>query len=144
MSKCYFTKFALVSLSLGLCACATIIKNPKQTVVLNGGLEDGSTKVSTPEGNFTLNGGATTIMLTRTSNDIPIEVTCNGSTQKTVLPTHFDWGWAGLGNIVFGGIPGWIVDGVGDKGYDIQKSFNVGPLCSTKSKVNNVTLQEPQ
>lgn len=118
-----------VILVLTSVSCASIVKNSRQTITLNGGLEDGTTKVSTPEGVYTLAGGSTSVMLTRTKADIPIEITCNGETQKTVLRTKFDWGWAGLGNVVFGGIPGWVVDGVGDKGYDIQSNFNVAPFC---------------
>lgn len=119
---------------LSFCSCATIIKNSKQTVTFTGGLEDGSTKVATPEGNYTLADGSTSALLTRTKSDIPIQVTCNGKTNKGILPTHYDVGWAGLGNIIFGGIPGWIIDGIGDKGYDIQDSFNVGALCKQGNK----------
>lgn len=121
--------FILMALSL-LQGCATIVKSPNQSIQLTGGLEDSSTKVSTPTGNFTLNGGATTILMPRTKADIPIEVTCHGQTQKTVVPTRFDIAWGGLGNLVFGGIIGWFLDAVGDKAWDAQTPFNVAPYCA--------------
>jgi hypothetical protein len=51
-----------------------------------------------------------------------------------VIPIKFDMGWGGLGNLVFGGLIGWFIDGVGDKAYDAQTPFNVGPDCEKEAK----------
>lgn len=130
MGEFNMKKIVVIFMAVSLCACATIIKGQHQSVQLTGGLEDGTTKVSTPTGVYTLTGGQTTMLIPRTKQDIPVEVTCNGTTQKTVIKTTFDIGWGGLGNIVFGGIPGWVIDGVGDKAYDAPGMFNVNQYCS--------------
>lgn len=125
-------KFITLALSiLMLSGCATIVKSERQTVRLTGGLEQGETKIRLPDGVSTLTDGSGAVIVTRSKEDIPIEVTCNGVTQKGVLPTHYDWGWAGLGNFVFGGIPGWVIDGVGNKGYDAKSPYSVHELCSS-------------
>lgn len=131
-------KWLLVLSVIVLSGCATIIKGQSQSIQLTGGQEDGSTKVSMPTGIFQLNGGQTTVSLLRTKADIPIQVTCNGVTQNAVIKTQFDMGWGGLGNIIFGGIPGWIIDGVGDKAYDAPAQFNVGPYCGAKEPLTTV------
>jgi hypothetical protein len=128
----------LVSNNEGLfCRFRYPTNSPNQTVQFTGGLENDTTQVSTPTGNFKLTGGATTGMMMRTKADVPIEVTCNGVTQKTVVPTHFG-AWGLFGNILFGGIIGWIIDGTSDKAYDVQTPFNVGPFCKKNIDPTNI------
>ena len=117
----------LTSMTIG---CATIVKTEKRSVTF-AGPNDMMIKLQTPDGNFEVRGN-TSVMMTRTKSDIPIEVTCNGTTNKGVVPTSFDWGWAGLGNVVFGGIPGWVIDGIGNKSYDPPSNYNLSPLCQSK------------
>lgn len=116
-----------------LSGCATIVKSDRQTVILSGGDENGTTTINIPDGKHELADGNGQILVSRSKQDIPISVTCNGVTKKGVIPTRFDWGWAGLGNAVFGGIPGWIIDGVGDKAYDPKSPFNVDSLCEKRA-----------
>ncbi len=111
--------------------CAHIVKPERQTVVFNGGASQGTTIVNAPDGKFEFTGGQGTAMMTRTKADVPIEVTCNGVTRKGVIPTQFDMFLGGLGNIIFGGIIGWIIDGSGNKGYDIKSPYNLNQLCET-------------
>ena len=125
--------------SCSVASCATIVQSPAQTVELTGGLADSSTEVTTPVGTFQLNGGSAAASLNRQKEDIPIEVTCNGVTQKAMIPTHFNVGWGFFGNILFGGIPGWIIDAVGDKAYDPQTPFDVAPFCAKTPNIPGST-----
>ncbi len=120
----------MIALTL-LSGCATIVKDHTQSILLTGGQKDSSTKVSTPTGSFTLTDGSTTVMLPRSKDDIPIEVTCNGTTKKTVIPTEFDVLLGGFGNIIFGGIIGILVDSSGSQAYDAKTPFDVSELCAT-------------
>lgn len=124
-------KHTLLCLALlATSGCATIVKSERQSVILTGGQENGPTKVRLPDGNYDLSDGRGTILVTRSKEDIPIEVTCNGVTKKGVLPTHFDWAWGGAGNLVFGGIPGWIIDPLNSKGYNVRTPYSVHELCA--------------
>lgn len=116
----------------GLAGCATIVKSDRQSVQFTGGLENGQTKVRLPDGNFDLTNGSGLIVVTRSKDDIPIEVTCNGVAKKGVLPTRYDIGWAGAGNLIFGGIPGWIIDAINPKGYNVVSPYSVHDLCEDK------------
>ena len=127
MKRLLFAAFAL-----SLSSCATIVKSDRQSVTLTGVPEATTAKVNLPDGSFEVRGGSSTILVTRSKDDIPIEVTCNGVVQKGLLPTHYDVGWAGLGNLVFGGIPGWIIDGVNPKGYNPQTPFSIQSMCADK------------
>lgn len=122
-------RLIFLALVIPIFGCAHIVKNERQTVVLNGGADSGMTTVNTPDGKFEFSGGTGTVMMTRTKSDIPIDVTCNGVTKKGVIKTSFDVAWGGFGNIIFGGVIGWIVDGTGNKGYDIKSPYNVNDLC---------------
>lgn len=112
--------------------CATIMKSEKTPVQFSGGLSDGSTQINLPDGQFNAAGGSTTILVTRSREDIPITVTCNNVTRSGVLKTSYDPLAGIVGNIVFGGIIGIGIDAVGNKTYDPPRSFNLAPLCSDR------------
>lgn len=117
----------LVIAVLVLAGCATIVKDEKAKVNFIGPNGVPLT-LNTPDGKFEVV-GETPLMVTRSGDDIPIVVTCEGKSNNGTLPTSFDVGWGGFGNLIFGGIPGWIIDGVGNKAYDPPESFDLAPLC---------------
>lgn len=126
----------LIILSLLLSGCATIVKSDRKTTNFVGP-QGTEAKLQTPDGNFVVNGNAS-YMISRSKADIPIQVTCNNQTQSVLMPTSFDMLWGGAGNLIFGGIPGWIIDGVGDKAYDPPTHFNLTPYCSSQTVPNKM------
>lgn len=110
-----------------LMGCATIINSERASVTFTGPPEV-TAKVQTPDGVFDVKGNSASL-ITRSRRDVPIEVTCNGVTQKGLIPTSFDWGWGGAGNLFFGGVPGWTIDAVGNKAYSPVSHYDVTSLC---------------
>nr|AGU11995.1 hypothetical protein [uncultured organism] len=109
--------------------CATIVKSEKMPVRFTGGLGQGETKLSMPDGQYTISNGQTTVLVTRSREDIPISVTCNNETREGVLKTRYDAFAGVLGNIVFGGPIGIGIDAFGNKTYDPPSNYNLAPLC---------------
>ncbi len=95
-----------------------------------GGLKEGDTILNTPDGQYNLKNGQTTVLVSRSKTDIPISVTCNNETREGVIITKYDALAGILGNIVFGGIIGMGIDSFNNKTYDPPNSFNLAPLCS--------------
>ena len=93
-----------------LSGCATIVNGDRQQVFVRGGVENGMTKLRTPDGTFDVENGAGAFMMTRSKSDIPVKVDCpNGTSKNAILSTHYDWAWGGAGNILNYGI-GYFVD----------------------------------
>ncbi|WP_413612793.1 hypothetical protein [Bdellovibrio sp. HCB-110] len=111
-----------------------------------GGLERGETKISLPDGQYSSLNGRTTVLVSRSKEDIPITVTCNEETREGVIKTEYDATAGILGNIVFGGIIGMGIDAYNDKTYDPPEIYNLAPLCSTKKPVENLAenSEEPR
>ncbi|WP_413943633.1 hypothetical protein [Bdellovibrio sp. HCB-162] len=134
----FVNKLMLLVSVFGLSACATIVKSDKIPVKFVGGLERGETKISLPDGQYTALNGRTTVLVSRSKQDIPITVTCNQQTREGVIKTEYDATAGILGNIVFGGIIGMGIDAYNDKTYDPPEIFNVAPLCSTDKPTENI------
>lgn len=128
------TNGSLLFLSVLLSAgCATIVKSDKMPVQFSGGLSDGTTRINLPDGQFLAPDGKTTILVTRSKEDIPVSVTCNNITREGIIRTSYD-PLAGIaGNLVFGGLIGIGIDAVGNKAYDPPQRFNIAPLCNEKT-----------
>ncbi|WII72663.1 hypothetical protein QJS83_02115 [Bdellovibrio sp. 22V] len=126
-------KLMLLVSAFYLSACATIVKSEKIPVKFVGGLMHGETQLSLPDGQYNLRNGQTTILVTRSKEDIPISVTCNAETRDGVIQTKYDATAGILGNIVFGGLIGMGIDAYNDKTYDPPEVYNISPLCMKKS-----------
>lgn len=126
----------LILSSLTLGACATIVKSEKIPVRFVGGLQEGDTHINLPDGQYNLKNGQTTILVSRSKEDIPITVTCNQETRDGVIQTKYDAVAGILGNVVFGGIIGMGIDAYNDKTYDPPATYNLSPLC-LKTMPNN-------
>ncbi|WP_374034343.1 hypothetical protein ACES2I_17665 [Bdellovibrio bacteriovorus] len=135
-------KSVLVVGLLSLSACATIVKSERIPVRFVGGLQDGKTEISLPDGQYTAHNGQTTVLVSRSKSDIPVTITCNSQSREGIIPTSFDPAAGILGNIVFGGIIGIAIDASGDKAYDPPKSFNMSSLCSTEKNQSNVAQEK--
>lgn len=126
--KEYFKVLVILSfVSLG--ACATLVKSEKIPVHFVGGLQEGDTQINLPDGQFTVKNGQTTVLVSRSKEDIPVSVTCNKETREGVIQTKYDAVAGILGNVVFGGIIGMGIDAYNDKTYDPPGTFNLSPLC---------------
>ncbi|WP_413577957.1 hypothetical protein ACLVWU_05545 [Bdellovibrio sp. HCB290] len=123
-----------VSLGIYLTGCATIVKSERTSMRLSGGLQNGDTHVSLPDGQYTLKNGQTTIRVTRSKEDIPVTVTCNNESREGVIKTKYDALAGVAGNIVFGGLIGMAIDAANDKTYDPPEHFNISQLCADPSK----------
>lgn len=131
-------KILFLLLSLLMCSCASIVKSDRQSVQFVGGPEGEIAKIQLPDGKHDLDGMGT-IVVTRSKSDIPIKVTCNGVTSEGIIKTKYDIVFSGLGNLIFGGIIGWVVDATNDKGYNVTSPYNVSNLCADKQKVENIS-----
>lgn len=127
-------RFTLVIVAMSFAGCATIVKSERQTIHFVGGAESGETKIRTPDGTHTIIDGSGAVVLSRSKADIPIDVTCNGVTQKGVIPTRYDVLMSGGGNLIFGGIIGWIIDATNDKAFDAKSPMNISNMCSPKER----------
>lgn len=91
--------------------CATLINQERQLVFFKGGQENTVTKVQTPDGTFDIENGTGSFMMTRSRSNIPIKIMCaNGETKTDILETRFDWLPGLVGNIIFTGWAGLIID----------------------------------
>ncbi|MBL7557323.1 MAG: hypothetical protein JNM24_15960 [Bdellovibrionaceae bacterium] len=129
MNRIFFKFLGLATITISL-GCATIVKSDKIPVKFMGGLKEGDTILNTPDGQYNLKNGQTTVLVSRSKTDIPISVTCNNETREGVIITKYDALAGILGNIVFGGIIGMGIDSFNNKTYDPPNSFNLAPLCS--------------
>ena len=110
----------IVALILFLSSCAMIVKDSRQQVFFKGGVENGVTKVSTPDGTFEIENGAGAYLMTRSKPNIPLKITCpDGSKKNAQAETRFDWIAGGLGNI-WNYFIGSIFDAMSDKSYNID------------------------
>ena len=116
----------LLVISIFCAGCASIVKSKYEIVRFHGGSP--KTTIESPFGPFKLNRQGA-LYLPRSRDDYPITVICNGIPHTKVLTTSPNIFFI-LGNLVFGGIPGWIVDGFGDKGYDYDQPINLTGYCS--------------
>lgn len=128
--KC--VRFIVGSLLLLQVSCASIMKSEKTRVTFTGGLPNAETKVDLPDGQFITKNGMTTVLVSRSKEDIPITVTCNNQSMNGVIKTSFDPVSGVLGNLVFGGIIGLGIDLVGNKVYDPPSNYNLAPLCANR------------
>lgn len=119
-----------------LSGCASIVKSDRTPVRFIGGLKTGDTQVNLPDGQYNLKNGQTTVLVSRSKNDIPISVTCNSETRDGIMVTKYDAVAGILGNIVFGGIIGMGIDSFNDKTYDPPETYNLSPLCADSTKTN--------
>lgn len=133
-----FMKLMLLVSVFSLGACASLVKSEKTPVKFVGGLERGETKISLPDGQYTSLNGKTTVLVSRSKEDIPITVTCNQETREGVIKTDFDATAGILGNIVFGGLIGMGIDAYNNKTYDPPEVYNIAPLCSTQKPTENI------
>lgn len=123
-------KYLLIAMCLFVTSCATMFNGSQQQVKFMGGLEKGTTKVSTPNGTFEIEDGQGSFMLTRQKSDISMKVTCpNGKKKNIIAPTSYDWsiGWA---NIFF--YPFFLEAAFADKAYKIDDVRLMG-LCPSGS-----------
>ncbi|MDG0817690.1 hypothetical protein [Bdellovibrio svalbardensis] len=121
--------FLLVVSSIAMSGCATIVKSEKIPVRFVGGLQEGDTQINMPDGQYNLKNGQTTVLVSRSKEDIPITVTCNQQTREGVIQTKYDAVAGVLGNIVFGGLIGMGIDAYNNKAYDPPSIYNLSPLC---------------
>ncbi|WP_413586895.1 hypothetical protein [Bdellovibrio sp. HCB274] len=130
----------LLAAALGfyLAGCATIVKSERTSMRLSGGLQNGDTHVSLPDGQYTLKNGQTTIRVTRSKEDIPVTVTCNNESREGVIKTKYDALAGVAGNIVFGGLIGMAIDAANDKTYDPPEHFNISSLCASDPSKSQV------
>lgn len=122
-------KQMLLVIAFCLSGCATIVKNEKIPMKFVGGLQKGETQISIPDGQYQVFNGQTTVLVSRSKEDIPISVTCNNETREGVIKTSYDATAGILGNIVFGGIIGMGIDAYNNKTYDPPQIYNIAPLC---------------
>jgi hypothetical protein len=114
-----------------LAGCASIINSERSAVIFKAPPETVA-KVQTPDGVFEVH-GTTSSLVSNSRRDIPIEVTCNGVTQKGLIPTTFSWGWGGVGNLLLGPVGvvlGMPIDGFGNRAYSADSKFDISALCS--------------
>lgn len=123
---------SLIGISSLVSGCATIVHSDKQAVTLTAPDEEKDVKIKTPDGVFEVNKN-TTVLLTRSHKNIPVDVTCSGKTTTGEIKTHLS-GLAIFGNFFFGGIPGWVIDGVGSKAYDAPEKVDLAPYCGPTVK----------
>ena len=136
-------KFIGVALLLFMyTGCASIVKSDKISVRFMGGLKEGETILNTPDGQYTLRNGQTTVLVSRSKTDIPVSVSCNSETREGVIVTKYDAVAGILGNLVFGGLIGMGIDSFSNKAYDPPPSYNISPLCA-ESKAPNIVNREP-
>jgi hypothetical protein len=121
---------ALVGSLVLLSACASIVKSEKIPVRFMGGLSDGETQLDLPDGQYKLKNGQTTVLVSRSKEDIPITVTCNQETRQGIIQTKYDALAGVFGNIIFGGIIGMTIDAYSNKAYDPPSSYNLNSLCA--------------
>lgn len=125
-----------------LSACATIVKSERIPVRFVGGLQNGKTEISLPDGQYTAHNGQTTVLVSRSKADIPVTITCNSQPREGIIPTSFDPAAGILGNIIFGGIIGMAIDASNDKAYDPPKTFNMNGLCAHEAQQNNIAQDQ--
>lgn len=119
-----------LSLYLLTAGCATIVKSDRTPVNFTGGLADGETQISIPDGQYSIRNGQTTLLVSRSKSDIPISVTCNHETRNGIIKTSYDPLAGVAGNIIFGGIIGITIDAFGNKAYDPPAIYNLNSLCA--------------
>lgn len=124
--------------------CATIVKPERQHVDFVGGPEGGTTQITTPDGTTSFNGNYGKILITRSRQDIPLTVTCKDGPKSGLLSSQFDVLMGGFGNLVFGGIPGWIIDGTGNKAYDIPSPIDISQFCESNGKITYKKPTSPE
>lgn len=130
-------KYFILGLFLLKAGCATIVKSERQSVQFVGGPDGGGAKINLPDGSYEMTGPQNTFIVTRSREDIPISVTCNGKIKMGTVKTRFDIFLGGLGNLIFGGIIGWIIDGSGNKAYDPVSPYNISSLCDQTIQEQN-------
>jgi hypothetical protein len=124
-----FTKLIIITAFLFQASCATIVKSERTMVTFNGGLSNGVTKIDIPDGQYTTNTGNTTVLVSRSRQDIPITVTCNDQSRNGIIRTSYDPLAGFVGSLLLGGIIGIGVDALGNKAYDPPSAYNLSGLC---------------
>ncbi len=132
--------FFVLGFFLFQASCATIVKSERTMVTFSGGLEDDITKIDIPDGQYTTKNGSTTVLVSRSKQDIPITVTCNDQSMSGIIKTSYDPLAGFLGSIFLGGLIGIGIDAIGNKTYDPPASYNISPLCARMPK--NQDLEE--
>ena len=126
-------QLCVLGMAILVSSCAAIVKSNRQQVVFRGGPESGVTKIITPDGTLEIENGSGSYLMTRSRSDIPLKIMCPDGTSKAAMAeTSFDWLAGGAGNLVSWFALGWIVDGVSDKGYNIQ-DVSLASYCSHSS-----------
>lgn len=135
---CCLTVFSIFLFS----GCASIVKSEKMPVTFSGGLSNGETQINTPDGKFSTMNGHTTILVSRSKQDIPISVTCNSETRDGIIHTSFDTVAGVFGNVIFGGLIGLGIDSFGNKAYDPPSNYNLSPLCADQPQTGQASTDK--
>ncbi len=110
--------------------CATIFRGDSSFVEFVGGNPQGATRVELQGSEHAMPGGTAKIKVRHSREDIPLTVKCVKGERKGFLHTKFDMLLGGIGNLVFGGVVGWIVDGTGNKAYIPESPIDVQEICN--------------
>lgn len=101
---------------IGLCSCATIMRDNNQSVPIKSNLEKVNIKIINKKGEIIFEGQTPTTLNLKTSANgyfNPEKYTITASkegykTETTVIDWHVS-GWYYAGNIVFGGLLGYLI-----------------------------------
>lgn len=135
MKKVLFFAFVLTQFG-----CATILKSDRQLVDFTGGHPQ-DTKIQVPDGSFELKNGEGSFMISRSKNNIPIQISCAGQKNETAIVTHFDPLAGVFGNLIFGGIIGLAIDASGNKAYDPPRKFDLKPFCGAQDNAAPIAVE---
>lgn len=86
-------KILIIVVNISMVSCASLFNDKNQSVRVYGGVKNGTTVISSPEGQFELEGSQGYVTLARKRKDIPMTLVCEEGTKKSFLATtKFDWG----------------------------------------------------
>lgn len=124
----------VLTLAFSNIRCASIVHGEDQNVVFKNAPE-GVTTVQSPKGEMKIEKTPQMLTLKRSKSNIPVTFTCpNNEKKSTELETSFSWGWGFFGNFVFGGVIGWFIDPMSDRGYNIDE-VDLAKVCSSNREV---------
>lgn len=109
---------ALLSLLLG--SCATIVSGTKESVSIKS-TPPGTVKVTASNGQVFYTGSTPKRLRLPRGNTYTVEVTVPGYKSQTIQITHGFNNWF-IGNIIFGGIPGGVVDAIDGAMWTLEPS----------------------
>ena len=120
----------IILIIVGLSGCASIIGDAMQSVSIDTPNCPGAKcRLVNSQGTYFVQSTPGTITINKAYSDLTI--TCEKG-EKTSVSTHVSKSnMANFGNIIFGGIPGLLIDGGSGKGYDYS-TYMINHLTCSK------------